>query len=203
MLGTLLGVTLLVVLSNSLLLIGLPSVWHKVATGLIIIVSTGITARQRNPKAPVRQRRMNLNNANLLRLGGITLAVLVTMTWLTGGRFLSVANFESMAFMLPELALLSLAMMLAMLTGGIDLSVVAIANLSGIVATLTMTHLLADDVRANGDCSGRRRRRVVGDRYRRNLWQHQWVAYFSIQNFSDTDDPRDDAIIYWRSPGHY
>ena len=45
--GTLLGVTLLVVLGNSLLLVGLPSVWHKVATGLIIIVSTGMTARQR------------------------------------------------------------------------------------------------------------------------------------------------------------
>lgn len=43
-LGTLLGVALLVVIGNSLLLVGLPSVWHKVATGLIIIVSTGFTA---------------------------------------------------------------------------------------------------------------------------------------------------------------
>jgi len=42
--GTMLGVVLLVVIGNSLLLVGLPSVWHKVATGLIIIVSTGITA---------------------------------------------------------------------------------------------------------------------------------------------------------------
>ena len=88
---------------------------------------------------------MTPNNTNLLRLSVITLVILITMTLLTGGRFLSVANFESMAFMLPELALLSLAMMLAMLTGGIDLSVVAIANLSGIVATLVMTHLLAED----------------------------------------------------------
>lgn len=43
-LGTLLGVALLVVVGNSLLLVGLPSMWHQVATGLIIIVSTGITA---------------------------------------------------------------------------------------------------------------------------------------------------------------
>ena len=91
---------------------------------------------------------MKSNNANLLRLTVITLVLLVTMTLLTGGRFLSVANFESMAFMLPELALLSLAMMLAMLTGGIDLSVVAIANLSGIVATLAMTSLLPEDAGA-------------------------------------------------------
>ena len=91
---------------------------------------------------------MYSNNANLLRLGAITLALLGTMSLLTGGRFLSVANFESMAFMLPELALLSLAMMFAMLTGGIDLSVVAIANLSGIVATLVMTHLLPENAGA-------------------------------------------------------
>ena len=45
-LGTLLGVILLVVVGNSMLLVGLPSVWHKVATGLIILVSTGITARR-------------------------------------------------------------------------------------------------------------------------------------------------------------
>lgn len=44
--GTLLGIILLVVLGNSLLLVGLPGVWHKVASGLIIIVSTGITARR-------------------------------------------------------------------------------------------------------------------------------------------------------------
>ncbi len=49
-LGTLLGVLLLVVIGNSLLLVGLPSIWHKVATGLIIIISTGITARREKLK---------------------------------------------------------------------------------------------------------------------------------------------------------
>jgi simple sugar transport system permease protein len=43
-LGVILGVALLVVLANSLILLGLPSQWHQVATGLIIIISTGITA---------------------------------------------------------------------------------------------------------------------------------------------------------------
>ncbi len=43
-LGTVLGVALLVVLANSMILLGLPSQWHKVATGLIIIISTGTTA---------------------------------------------------------------------------------------------------------------------------------------------------------------
>jgi simple sugar transport system permease protein len=44
-----------------------------------------------------------------------------------------------MAFLFPELALLSFAMLLAMLSGGIDLSVVSTANLSGILAALILT----------------------------------------------------------------
>jgi len=47
-LGAVLGVAILVVLANSLILLGLPSQWHKVATGLIIILSTGITVWRRN-----------------------------------------------------------------------------------------------------------------------------------------------------------
>jgi len=85
---------------------------------------------------------MNLGDRNLFRLAAITVVIFVTMSLVTRGRFLSVANFESMAFMLPELAILSLAMALAMLTGGIDLSVVATANLAGVVAALAITHLL-------------------------------------------------------------
>jgi len=88
---------------------------------------------------------MNSSNSSFLRLGVITVMIFAVMSLATRGRFLSVANFESMAFMLPELALLSLAMMLAMLTGGIDLSVIAIANLSGIVAVLMITKLHSGD----------------------------------------------------------
>ena len=47
-LGTVLGVFLLVILSNSLILLDIPSYWQKVAIGLVIIVSTGITARRSN-----------------------------------------------------------------------------------------------------------------------------------------------------------
>jgi simple sugar transport system permease protein len=49
-LGTVLGVFLLVIINNSLILLGVPSYWQKVLIGLVIIVSTGITAR-RNPQA--------------------------------------------------------------------------------------------------------------------------------------------------------
>ena len=52
---------------------------------------------------------------------------------LTAGSFLTVISFQSMGFQVAEVALISLAMMLAMLTGGIDLSVVSISSVSAIV----------------------------------------------------------------------
>ncbi len=55
------------------------------------------------------------------------------------GKFLSPQNLASMASQLPEFGFLALAMMLAMITGGIDLSVVAVANLSGVAAAMLLT----------------------------------------------------------------
>jgi simple sugar transport system permease protein len=78
-----------------------------------------------------------------LTLAALTVVVFVTMSLLNPGKFLSAANLESMAFQFPELALLSFAMLLAMLSGGIDLSVVAIANLCGILAAMILTGELA------------------------------------------------------------
>jgi simple sugar transport system permease protein len=43
-LGTVLGVFLIVILNNSLILLGIPSCWQKVAIGVVILVSTAITA---------------------------------------------------------------------------------------------------------------------------------------------------------------
>jgi len=48
--GTLLGVALLVTINNSLILLNVPSYWQNVLVGMVIIVSTGLTAR-RNPRA--------------------------------------------------------------------------------------------------------------------------------------------------------
>ena len=53
---------------------------------------------------------------------------------LSADNFLSAATFGSVAFQLPELGLLSLAMLLPLLTGGINLSVTFTANLAGLSA---------------------------------------------------------------------
>ncbi|TWD48869.1 monosaccharide ABC transporter membrane protein (CUT2 family) [Agrobacterium vitis] len=48
--------------------------------------------------------------------------------------FLSLGTFGSVSFQLPELGLLTLAMLLPLLTGGINLSITFAANLSGLAA---------------------------------------------------------------------
>jgi simple sugar transport system permease protein len=44
--GTILGVILVVIANNSLILIGVPSVWQRVVIGIIILVGTGLPAIQ-------------------------------------------------------------------------------------------------------------------------------------------------------------
>lgn len=44
--GAMLGVALMTIMSNSLILIGVPTYWQKVFTGAIIIIGTGVSAYQ-------------------------------------------------------------------------------------------------------------------------------------------------------------
>ena len=52
--------------------------------------------------------------------------------------FSPVRNFESMCFQFPELGVLSLAIMISLITGGIDLSIISVANLAGLAAAFIL-----------------------------------------------------------------
>lgn len=69
----------------------------------------------------------------------VMVMVILLMWGLTKENFMSLNNFQSMAYQMPELGILTLAMMIAMLTSGINLSIIATANLSGIVMALILT----------------------------------------------------------------
>jgi simple sugar transport system permease protein len=69
---------------------------------------------------------------SLVRLIALAVAVLVLFSVLSPNVFFSVINFQTIAFSVPEIGLLSLAVMVAMLTGGIDLSIVSVANLTAL-----------------------------------------------------------------------
>jgi simple sugar transport system permease protein len=73
---------------------------------------------------------------NIGRLLVMIALIVAVMTWLSPAKFLNYYNFESIGFLFPELGILAIAMLVAMLTGGIDLSVIGIANLSAILAGL-------------------------------------------------------------------
>lgn len=60
-------------------------------------------------------------------------------------KFYTLINFQTMASQFPEFGLMALGIMVCMLTGGIDLSVVGVANLTSILMALLMKKLeLAD-----------------------------------------------------------
>jgi simple sugar transport system permease protein len=76
--------------------------------------------------------------------------VFLLMWMLTGKQFFRIGNFQSMAFQLPELGILSLAMMVTMLTGGINLSIIATANLCGIISATILTRLIDPEAAGAG-----------------------------------------------------
>jgi len=71
----------------------------------------------------------------------ILAAVVIIMSILNPTRFLTILNFRSMAYQLPLLAFLSMVMMITVLSGGINLGIVATANFTGIVTALTLRFL--------------------------------------------------------------
>lgn len=75
---------------------------------------------------------------NFTRLLAIFAAVFVLCSLLKPDLFLKMSNFQSMAKQFPEFGLLSIGVAVAMLTGGIDLSVVNVANLAAVLAAKVM-----------------------------------------------------------------
>ena len=77
-------------------------------------------------------------------------AVVIVMTLATRGRFLGLTNILNLAVQLPELGLLSMAMMVAMITAGINLAIISSANLSAVVMALILTRLLPEEASGAG-----------------------------------------------------
>jgi len=98
---------------------------------------------------PIRGFAGALATTDIGRLFLITVLVFVVMSVLQPALFPTRENLSSMAFQFPEFGLLSLGMMLTMLTGGIDLSIIGVADLSAILAVMVM-HRLAPDAQAAG-----------------------------------------------------
>lgn len=76
---------------------------------------------------------------NLTILFGVLLLVMVVFAFAFGKSMYSARNLRSMSYQIPEFGFLAMGMMLSFMIGGIDLSIVSIANTSGIFAAMILT----------------------------------------------------------------
>lgn len=101
--------------------------------------------KQPLPKFPKLQKLSFLKKIHLdgqtLLLSGVFIVLLLFFS-IAVQKFFTPRSITSMAFQLPELGILSLAMMITILCGGINLSVNATSNLAAVVAGLFLTRML-------------------------------------------------------------
>ena len=78
------------------------------------------------------------------RLLSLLAALVLVFGLLLGDRLFNATSFRSMAFQLPELGILSIAMMVALLSGGLDLSIIATANLVALTVAFIFSFVPAE-----------------------------------------------------------
>ena len=89
--------------------------------------------------------RWHKKNADISILPIVLVIVVIVMQLTTRGQFLNRGNILNLAVQLPELGLLSMAMMVAMITAGINLAIISSANLSAVIMALILTRLLPEN----------------------------------------------------------
>lgn len=77
-------------------------------------------------------------DSNILRLIAMFILIFVIASLTKPSEFLTIGNFQTMTKQLSEYGLMAIGVGICMISGGIDLSTVYIANLCGIVAALQM-----------------------------------------------------------------
>lgn len=85
-----------------------------------------------------RPRLRIFQDQHVARLATILVLLLMFFAIVRMENFFRLSTWQSMAIQFPEFGLMALGVMLTMIIGGIDLSVVAIANMTGIGSALLM-----------------------------------------------------------------
>ncbi len=81
-------------------------------------------------------------NRSMLRMVLVFVAAFALFAFLNPRVFLGSLNLQNIMVASPEIGVIAIAMMLSMLTGGIDLSLVSIANLSAITMSTMFTAMV-------------------------------------------------------------
>lgn len=83
-------------------------------------------------------KKLKKIDGNILRLLAIFVVITAVAGLIKGTKFINTGNLQSMAKSLTEYGLMSVGVGITMISGGIDLSTVYVANLCGILAGMTM-----------------------------------------------------------------
>ena len=78
------------------------------------------------------------SSGSLCVTGGVLAAIIVLFGAASGGALFSGNILQTFAFQFPEFGLLALGMMVAILTGGINMSLVSTAALAGILGAMVL-----------------------------------------------------------------
>ncbi len=81
-------------------------------------------------------------DGHILTIIGLMLLVCIVMLLLKPGAYFTGKNLVSMIYQFPEYGILAFGMMVCMIAGGIDLSLVGIMNLSGVFAALVVKNMV-------------------------------------------------------------
>ena len=82
-------------------------------------------------------------DTHMLTIAGLMALALIIMAVLQPGDYFTLRNVRSMIFQFPEYGILAFGMMVCMIAGGIDLSLVGIMNFTGVLAALIDTQMSA------------------------------------------------------------
>lgn len=91
--------------------------------------------------APSRRSPLAGLDPHVVRLGVIFLALMLFFLAVKTPTFLAIPTWQAMGVAFPEFGLMALGVMLTMITGGIDLSSVGIANMTAIASATLMLSL--------------------------------------------------------------
>ena len=80
-------------------------------------------------------------DTHILTIVGLMVLALILMAILQPGNYFTLKNAKSMIFQFPEYGILAFGMIVCMIAGGIDLSLVGIMNFTGVLAAMIVTKM--------------------------------------------------------------
>ena len=102
--------------------------------------TTHVETVERSRRVSALQKVLEGHTTTLL---GLTVLVMLVFSVLAPGTFPTALNLQAIGYATPEIALLALAVAVCMSTGGIDLSIVATANLAALTIAGVSMQLVA------------------------------------------------------------